>query len=333
MLVDAATEPFVLLLLAAGIGAILLGEVRDGLLVLLGLLPIVVADVVTGYRGERALEALREASAPVARVRRDGAVLEVSGGQRSCRATSCCSAAATSSPPTCASIRVDRLLVDRSILTGESVPESGAVEPDPASAPLAERHALAYAGTSVVGGRGEGIVVATGAATEVGRIAGGLGPRGRRRSPLQARAGPPRPDPPRRRDRADRHRHGPRVRPRPDGRREPARRHLRGDRGDPRGAADPARGHPRPRRVPAPQARRPRPAAERRGDPRRDRPDRHRQDRHADPEPAGGRLGPDAGGPVDDPDRRLAILLDALRAEDDAWATARARSRARSRGR
>ena len=41
--------------------AIVVGEVRDGLLVLAGLLPIVGADVVTEYRGERALEALREA--------------------------------------------------------------------------------------------------------------------------------------------------------------------------------------------------------------------------------------------------------------------------------
>ena len=55
----------------------LLGEVRDGLLVLVGLLPIVGADVVTEYRGERALEALRDASAPRARVRRDGAVDDV----------------------------------------------------------------------------------------------------------------------------------------------------------------------------------------------------------------------------------------------------------------
>jgi len=44
---------------------------------------------------------------------------------------------------------------------------------------------MAYSGTSVVGGRGEGVVVAIGRASEVGGIAGGLGDRGRRRSPLQ----------------------------------------------------------------------------------------------------------------------------------------------------
>jgi Ca2+-transporting ATPase len=74
---DAATEPFLILLAVAGIGAVLLGETRDGLLVLAGLLPIVGADVVTSVRGERALAALREATAPTAHVLRDGATLEI----------------------------------------------------------------------------------------------------------------------------------------------------------------------------------------------------------------------------------------------------------------
>ncbi|HET7181243.1 MAG TPA: cation-transporting P-type ATPase [Candidatus Limnocylindrales bacterium] len=184
MVLEAATEPFVVLLAAAGIGAVLLNEVRDGLLVLLGLIPIVGADVVTEYRGERALEALRAASAPVARVRRNGAIAELSAGALV--------------PGDVVLVRVgdivpadlrvrtaDRLLVDRSVLTGESLPEPATAAPDDPAAELASRHAMLYAGTSVVAGRGEGIVVAIGGATEVGRIAGGLATRGRRRSPLQ----------------------------------------------------------------------------------------------------------------------------------------------------
>jgi Ca2+-transporting ATPase len=82
-------------------------------------------------------------------------------------------------------IRADRLVLDRSMVTGESIPETMSVEPDPAGSGLADRRSMAYSGMSVVGGRGEGIVVATGAATEVGRIAGGLTTEERRRSPLQ----------------------------------------------------------------------------------------------------------------------------------------------------
>ena len=185
LVVEAATEPFVLLLLAAGAGAVLLGEVRDGLLVLVGLIPIVGADVVTEYRGERALEALRDASAPMARVRRNGTVSQVTAASLVPGDVVLLSGGDVV-PADLRLIRVDRLQLDRSVLTGESIPEQGRTEPDAGDSDLADRRSIAYGGTSVVGGRGEGIVVATGAATELGRIAGGLADRGRRRSPLQA---------------------------------------------------------------------------------------------------------------------------------------------------
>ena len=184
LIFGAVTEPFVLLLLVAGIVAVALGEVRDGLLVLLGLVPIVGADVVVEYRAERALDELRAAAAPVARVRRDGVAVDlparelVAGRRRPGpgRRRRAGRPAATASAG---------LAVDRSVLTGESVPEGAATAPDPPGAPLAERRSMAFAGTSVVRGAGEGIVVATGPATETGRIAATLGAEDRRRSPLQ----------------------------------------------------------------------------------------------------------------------------------------------------
>jgi magnesium-transporting ATPase (P-type) len=159
--------------------------VRDGLLILAGLGPIVVADVVTEYRGERALEALREASAPRARVRRDGMVGDLDAASL-VPGDIVLLRAGDVVPADLRLLRAERLLLDRSALTGESVPEPGSVDADPANAALADRHSIAYAGTSVVGGRGEGVVVAIGRASEVGRIASGLALRGRRRSPLQA---------------------------------------------------------------------------------------------------------------------------------------------------
>ena len=184
MVVELLTEPFIIMLIIAGVLAIAVGEVRDGVLILVALLPIVGADVVTEYRGERALEALRDASAPVARVRRDGAVALVA-------ATTLVPGdvvllqAGDVVPADLRVNRAERLLLDRSVLTGESIPEEARVEADPATTPLASRRSIAYSGTSVVGGRGEGIVVAIGAATEFGRIAGSLASEERRRSPLQ----------------------------------------------------------------------------------------------------------------------------------------------------
>ena len=162
----------------------MLGELRDGLLVLLGLLPIVGADVVTEYRGQQALEALRAASAPIARVRRDGVVDDlpaptlVPGDIVLLRTGDVV-------PADLRLWRTDALQLDRSTLTGESLPEAGQVRPDPVGVLLADMRALAHAGSSVVAGRAEGIVVATGARTAFGSIAAGLARRERRRSPLQ----------------------------------------------------------------------------------------------------------------------------------------------------
>ena len=80
----------------------------------------------------------------------------------------------------------DRLLLDRSVLTGESLPEAGRTTPIRPGAALANRHSMAYSGTSVVGGRGEGIVVADWSRDGVRPDRGHAGARReRRRSPLQ----------------------------------------------------------------------------------------------------------------------------------------------------
>jgi Ca2+-transporting ATPase len=182
--IDAATEPFVVLLALAGVLAVLLGEVRDGLLILVGLVPIVGADVVTEFRAERALEELRAAAAPLAAVRRDGAAREIPAREL-VPGDVVLLRVGDVVPADLRLVRSYALAIDRSILTGESLPEEASVAPDLAAAPLAERRSIAYAGTSVVQGRGEGITVGTGASTELGRIAGGLGPTDRGRSPLQ----------------------------------------------------------------------------------------------------------------------------------------------------
>ncbi len=181
---DAVSEPFVVLLFVAGVLAILLGEARDGALVLLGLAPIIGADVLTTYRSERALESLRAAAAPVARVRRDNAVDDVPAAEL-VPGDVVLLRGGEIVPADMRLVAADRLLVDRSALTGESIPELASAEPDPAVAPLADRRSIAYTGTAIVAGRGEGVVVATGSSTEFGRIARGLAETERRRSPLQ----------------------------------------------------------------------------------------------------------------------------------------------------
>ncbi|MCX8135152.1 MAG: cation-transporting P-type ATPase [Roseococcus sp.] len=68
------------------------------------------------------------------------------------------------------------LALDESALTGESLPVAKSAEAAlPADAPLGERATMVFRGTAVTGGAGRALVVATGAATEIGRIQALLG--------------------------------------------------------------------------------------------------------------------------------------------------------------
>lgn len=65
------------------------------------------------------------------------------------------------------------LRVNESSLTGESVPVAKQADIVlPPETELGDRRNLAYAGTIVAAGKGRGVVIATGRATELGRIAG-----------------------------------------------------------------------------------------------------------------------------------------------------------------
>ena len=64
------------------------------------------------------------------------------------------------------------LHIEEAALTGESLPAEKQTEPLPADTTLADRTNLAFTGTLVTSGQGEGVVFATGDKTEMGRIAG-----------------------------------------------------------------------------------------------------------------------------------------------------------------
>ena len=72
-------------------------------------------------------------------------------------------------------LRATALECDESILTGESVPSVKAVDPVPDGAALADLTSCLFMGTVVHEGSAEAVVVATGATTQFGRIAVGLG--------------------------------------------------------------------------------------------------------------------------------------------------------------
>jgi len=65
---------------------------------------------------------------------------------------------------------VKNLRTEEAALTGESVPADKTPSPVPANSTVGDRECMAFSGTMVVSGRATGVVVATGSATELGRI-------------------------------------------------------------------------------------------------------------------------------------------------------------------
>ncbi len=168
-------SPLLYVLFVASLVSLALGEGIDAL-VIMGL---IVFNAVIGfaqeYRAQQALSALAELTSPRATVLRAGEELEIPASEVVPGDILVLSAG----DRTAADVRIlhaRELEVDQSALTGESVPDLkiSAALPDP-ELPLADRRNMAFMTTVVTRGRGLALVVATGMATEVGRIARDLG--------------------------------------------------------------------------------------------------------------------------------------------------------------
>lgn len=122
------------------------------------------------YRAERALEALRAMAAPLGHVLRDG--VEAAIPARELVPGDVVLLRAGDRVPADARLTLAvNLAIDESALTGESAAVEKTAEPLGAAAlGLGDRRNMTYAGTLITYGRGQAVVVATGMATEFGRI-------------------------------------------------------------------------------------------------------------------------------------------------------------------
>ncbi len=124
----------------------------------------------TELKAARSMEALRKLGKTHATVRREGSVQRVNAS----RLVPGDIVLVEGGDVVSADLRVikaARLEADESTLTGESVPSAKAVEGVAHDADIAERSSILYKGTVVTRGAGEGVVVATGMRSELGRIA------------------------------------------------------------------------------------------------------------------------------------------------------------------
>lgn len=158
------------LLVAAGVTG-LMGHWIDTVVIL----AVVVLNAVIGFvqegRAEAAMEAIRDMLAPRANVLRDGRRETVDSADL-VPGDVVLLEAGDKVPADLRLLRARGLAAQEAILTGESVPTDKDTDPVARNAALGDRASMMWSGTLVTQGAGRGLVTATGAQTEVGRIGG-----------------------------------------------------------------------------------------------------------------------------------------------------------------
>ncbi|MCB1166418.1 MAG: cation-translocating P-type ATPase [Leptospiraceae bacterium] len=177
----------VILLLAAALLSVFLGELRSGITIYVVLALNSILGTYQKWKAQASLEALKKMASPVARVVRDGVrreiptaevtvgdILDVEAGDLVCADGRI--------------IEAHGLQVSESALTGESTSvnkrEDIVLE---VAAQLHERENMLYGGSHVTAGRGRVVVTSTGMQTETGQIAAMLERVPERKTPIQRR--------------------------------------------------------------------------------------------------------------------------------------------------
>lgn len=141
------------------------------------ILAVVIANAIIGFiqegRAEQAMDAIRQMLAPHTSVLRNGKRQSIESADV-VLGDIILLEAGEKVPADLRLLKASGLRIEEAILTGESVPIDKTTEQVTNDASLGDRVCMAFSGTLVVGGVGQGVVVAVGGATEIGRISGML---------------------------------------------------------------------------------------------------------------------------------------------------------------
>lgn len=179
---EVVRQPMFALLIGGGIVYLLLGDRTEALLLLAFATLSVVITVVQESRSERVLEALRDLASPRALVVRNGERVQIAGREVVCDDVVVVGEGDRVAADAALLESLD-LLLDESLLTGESVPvrkigldtQTGSRSAGPEPVPGGEDLPWLFAGTLVVRGSGCARVSRTGGRTEMGKIGRALG--------------------------------------------------------------------------------------------------------------------------------------------------------------
>jgi Ca2+-transporting ATPase len=181
------TSTMALILTAAAAVSMGIGSFKDAATILAIVCLFAILGFVQEYRAERAMRALKRLAVPTVRVRRDGTVTEIIANSLVAGDVILLEAGNVI-PADCRMLECYSLKIQESLLTGETEAvekhTNPLVDDNP---PIGDRLNMAWMGTTATAGRGVAMVVATGMATELGRIAGMLQGVQNEWTPLQKR--------------------------------------------------------------------------------------------------------------------------------------------------
>ena len=181
-------DVMVMILLGATVISVLLGEISDAVTIILIVLLNAILGFVQEYRTENTLEALRSMTSPTAKCWRDGKLKEIDPSQL-VTGDVIELEAGDRIPADCAVLKAAGFFSDEALLTGESVAVGKSAGDESDTDNSLNKSNIVYCGASATKGTCRARVIATGMATQMGRISEMLRDIDKEPTPLQKRLG------------------------------------------------------------------------------------------------------------------------------------------------
>lgn len=163
-------NPLIFILIAAAVASILIGESSDAVFIFIVILLNTGIGAYQEYNAEKSASSLQNLLKIVVRVLRNSKEMEIAS-EKVVPGDVVLLESGVKVPADMRLTEVSNLEIDESFLTGESVARRKETDKLHENIEIAERTNTAFAGSTVINGRGKGVVINTGAMTQVGQIA------------------------------------------------------------------------------------------------------------------------------------------------------------------